>query len=245
MMNRVRIILLITAVLVFHQCGIQKEVIQPEAPKLVGVEGFRELCKSGDTIRNILISKAESLIITEEERYEATVTLFAVRDSIIYISAVSGGFEILRASVEPDTIRVIDRLNKIFYRSPVKRRFGHQHPVDFEDVNNIISSYFVCNDLNRAIEQDFSHIIFDFDEPLIKKRISFGRESLKMDKFEFYHIQTHKFFTGEKDEDGFRLYSNFIIGEFEIKARGGTILYNQDIPIKMEVNPRRYSFIDM
>lgn len=245
MMNRVKIILLITAAWVFNQCGIQKEVVQPEAPTLVGMEGFRERCKPGDTISNILISKAESLIITEEERYEVTVTLFSVRDSIIYMSAVNSGFEILRASVEPDTIRVIDRLNKIFYRSPVKRRFGHQHPVDFQDLQNIISSYFVCDDLDRAIEQDFSHIIFDFDEPLIKKRISFGRESLKMDKFEFYHTQTHKYFTGEKDKEGFRIFSNFMIGEIEIKAKGGTILYNQDIPIKMEVNPKRYSIINI
>ncbi len=65
--------------------------------------------------------KAESLIITEDERYEATVTIYAVKDSLIYMSAVNSGFEILRATVEPDTIRVIDRLNKVVYQTPVKK----------------------------------------------------------------------------------------------------------------------------
>ncbi len=61
--------------------------------------------------------------------------------------------------------------------------------------------YFICDDLHLARESDFSHIEFDFDEPLIKKRISFDRETLKMDKFEFYHTQTHKYLMGERDDD--------------------------------------------
>ena len=185
-MNKTAILLFIVSGLLAVQCGIQREVVVPaETPAMAGLEGLREACKPNDTIRNILISKAESLIITEKERYEATVTLFAVRDSLIYLSAVNSGFEILRASVEPDTIRVIDRLNRIVYKTPVKRRFGHQHPLGFQDLQNIINGYFVCDDLYRAIEQDFTSIVFDFDEAHIKKRISFGRETLKMDKFEF------------------------------------------------------------
>lgn len=244
-MNRLRIIVWIAAGLILTQCRVYREVVEPKAPTLVGIEGLREACKPNDTIRNVLISKAESLIITDEERYEATITLYAVRDSMIYLSAVNSGFEILRASVDTDSIRIIDRLNKIMYRSPVKRRFGHQHPVNFEDVQNIINGYFVCDDLNQAIEKDFSHIIFDFDESLIKKRISFGRESLKMDKFEFYHTQTDKYLRGERNEEGFRIFTNFMITEFEVIAKGGTILYNKEMKVKMEANPRRYTFINL
>jgi hypothetical protein len=117
--------------------------------------------------------------------------------------------------------------------------------VDFEDIQNIINGYFVCDDLNQAMEQDFSHIIFDFDESLIKKRISFDRESLKMDKFEFYHTQTDKYLIGERDKEGFRIFTNFMITEFEVIAKGGAILYNQEMKVKMEVNPRRYTFINL
>jgi hypothetical protein len=50
---------------------------------------------------------------------------------------------------------------------------------------------------------------------------------------------------GEREKDSFRIYSNFMITEFEIVARGGEITYNRDIKIKMDVNPRRYTFTEL
>ncbi|MEN8156424.1 MAG: DUF4292 domain-containing protein [Bacteroidota bacterium] len=244
-MSSTRFIILIIAGLLLTQCRAYREVTEPKAPPLVGMEGLREVCRPADTVRTVLISKAEALIITDEERYEATISLFVIKDSLIYFSAVNSGFEILRAAIDRDTIKVIDRLNKMVYRTPLRRRFGHHHPVNFDDVQNIISSYFLCDEIERAIEPNFFHIVFDFDEPFIKKRISFDRESLKMDKFEFFHIQTKKYLMGEREPEGFRIFTNFMITDFEISARGGFRSYNQEIPVKMEVNRRKYTFVDL
>ncbi len=253
-MNRWCTIILVITGIFLTQCRGPREVSRLEAPveltpleipRPAGIEGFREMCCAADTIRSLIISRAESLIITDDERYEATVTLYAVKDSMIYLSAVNSGFEILRASVEPDTIRVIDRLNKIVYQTAVKKRFGYQQPVNFEDIQNIISGYFVCDDLYRAMEPNFYHVVFDFDDPLIKKRISFDRETLKMDKFEFYHTETRKYLEGEKDGTGFRIFTNFMITDFEIVASGGTITYNGRLPVNMDVNMRKYTFINI
>ena len=50
---------------------------------------------------------------------------------------------------------------------------------------------------------------------------------------------------GERIEKGFKIYSNFMITAFEITAEGGEISYNQDMKVKMDVNPRKYTFTEL
>jgi hypothetical protein len=225
------------------QCGALREVVVEEPPKPIGLEGLGWICEPSDTVRNIYISKAEAMITSGEERYETQLSIYAVRDSLIYFSAVNAGFEILRGTIEKDSIRVIDRLNKILYLTPVKRRLGYSHPVDYTDIQRLVSTYFLCDDLDRGREVDFSTMVFEFSEELVRKQIYLGRESLKMDKFEFYHTRTDKYLVGERLDDGFRIMSNFIISDLEVKASGGERLYNMAIPVKMDVNLRRYSIV--
>jgi hypothetical protein len=144
-----------------------------------------------------------------------------------------------------DSIRVINRLDKIVYRSPLQRKFGYQYPVNFQDLQNLVSRHYLCNDRLKGHDDHMDHLVFEFDEPLVKKRIHLGRKGLLMQTFEFYHQRTNKYLMGEKQENSFRIYSNFMITEFEITARGGQRSYNRDIRIKMDVNPRRYTFTEL
>jgi hypothetical protein len=244
MIKRKGVLILFLALLMI-QCRAYRYTFAPEAPAPLGMEGLHSICVSSDTIHSITISKAEALISTDEERYETQVTLYAIRDSLISLSAVNNGFEVLRAAADPDTIRVIDRLNKVVYRTPVKRRFGHQNPVNFEDVQNLVLLYNLCDDLECAKEVDLLHVIFNYSDEKIKKQISLDRNTLKMDRFEFYHMETGKYIMGERSGESLRIYSNFMITEFEIMATGGEIIFNQEIPVKMNVNPRRYTLIDL
>jgi hypothetical protein len=233
------------AAVVFTQCRVTREIVQDEPSSMTGMEGLRKVCESKDTIRNILISKAETVISWEDERYETTVTLFAVKDSMIYLSAVNSGFEIIRARADHDSIMVIDRLNRIVYRTPVKRRFGYQHPVNFEDLQNILMNFFLCDNMELANDKGYSQIDFEFDEDPVKKRISIDRQSFQMIRFEFFHPQTREYLTGERTGEGFKIYSNFMIADFEILARGGAVSYNQEMEVKMDINPKKYSFINL
>jgi hypothetical protein len=226
-------------------CRAYREVVTEKSTTMPGMEGLRQNCLPADTVRSVVIRKAGALFDTGTERYEAQVTVYALRDSLVYFSAVNSGFEVLRGLINKDSIRVIDRLNKVVYSSPVKRRFGYSHPVDFQDVQNLVSSFYLCDDLHVAHEADFLHIVFDFEDPLIKKQISYGRESLKLDKFEFYHTATDKYLMGERGEEGFRIYTNFLVDKLEISARGGERTYNESIPVKMDVNRRRYTFVNL
>ena len=244
-MSRFRWLLLVLALLSFRGCGVIKEVLQPEAPKLSGMEGLIEYCSAADTIRSILISKAEAVLMFDNERYEVTITLYSKRDSIIYLSAVNSGFEILRASVKHDSIKVINRLNRIVYRSPLIRRFGYQYPVSFEDLQNLITNYYLCDNLKCAHDDLQNYLIFDLDEDHIKKRIMLSRSGGDIKKFEFYHQQTERYLMGERVEEAFKIYSNFIITEFEILASDGVRTFNREIEVNMEVNPRRYTFTEV
>ena len=202
-------------------------------------------CNGNDTIQNILIKKAEAILTYDSERYEVSVTLYSKRDSIIYLSAVNSGFEILRASVKQDSIKVIDRMNKIVYSSPLQRRFGYQYPVSFNDLQNLIARFYLCDELQLGRDDMNKSIVFDFDENYIKKRIIINRNNLDMSIFEFYHQKTDRYLMGENLGDSFKIYSNFMITDIEIIASGGERTINRDIKIKMEVNPRKYTFTEL
>ena len=233
---------MLITLLLFRQCGVVKEVQKPNAPDMEGMVGLIKQCEDGDTIESLLISKAEAILTFDNERYEVSITLYSKRDSIIYLSAVHSGFEILRATVKHDSIKVINRLNKIVYSSPLRRKFGYQYPVDFDDLQNLITNYYLCDELDRVHDDMQKHLVFDMDDLHIKKRISLNKASGDVDLFEFYHRETDLYLLGERLEDSFKIYSNFMISEFEVIARGGHYTFNRDIKVKMDVNPRKYTF---
>jgi len=202
-------------------------------------------CAANDTIRSFMISKADAMMIYDDERYEVSLTLYSRKDSILYLSAVNSGYEIIRASADQDTIRVIDRINKVVYRTPLRRQFGYQFPVDFNDLQHISCVYYLCEILNENTQEDRPNVELEFDKPQVKKRIHLQKNGMQMDIFEFYHHQTGKYLMGERIADGYKIYANLMIDYFEITARGGTLEYNRDIRVKMDVNPRRYTYIDL
>jgi len=244
-MSRLPPVLLLFALIVLSECGAMREAPKPEASKMEGMEGLAQGCYGSDTIQNILIKKAEAILTYDKERYEVNISLYSKRDSIIYLSAVNSGYEILRASVKLDSIKVIDRMNKIVYSAPLQRKYGYQYPVSFHDLQNLIASYYLCDDLQLGHDDFQNKILFEFDENYIKKRISLNRVDHQMNIFEFYHQKTDRYLMGERLEDAFKIYSNFMITEIEIVARGGERSINRDIKIKMEVNPRKYTFTEL
>lgn len=244
-MTRIQGILLLLALLFLSECGAVKDVLKPTEPGLAGMEGLAVFCNGSDTIQNILIKKADAILTYDTERYEVSLTLYSKRDSIIYLSAVNSGYEILRASVEHDSIKVIDRMNKIVYSSPLQRKFGYQYPVNFEDLQNLIARFYLCDDLQLGKDDQERSILFEFDEDHIKKRIILNRNDLNMRIFEFYHQLTDQYLMGEKLDNAFKIYSNFMITDIEIVASGGEIILNNDIKIKMDVNPRKYTFTEV
>ena len=244
-MSKFRWILLFFMLALLSECGVVRNVAEEKETELAGMEGLELKCIGSDTVRSILIKKAEAVLTYDQERYEVNLTLYSKKDSIIYLSAVNSGFEILRASVKKDSITVIDRMNKIVYSTPLQRRFGYQYPVSFKDLENLIDRVYLCDDLSFGRDDRINSIVFEFDKDYIKKRITLDRSRHNMRVFEFYHQLTDQYIMGEKIEDAFKIYSNFMITDIEIVATGGDRIINRDVKIKMEVNPRKYTFTEL
>ena len=226
-------------------CGVMKNTIEIDEPVSVGLSALEAKCQGCDTVWSILIRKAEAILTYEQERYEVNLTLYSKRDSIIYLSAVNSGFEILRASVDHDSIKVIDRMNNIVYRSALNRRFGYSYPVSFNDLQNLIDRVYLCQYRGEGRDDMQNSIVFEFDDQYVKKRILLDRVHLDMNVFEFYHKRTDKYIMGERLENALKIYSNFMIGDVEIVASGGERSVNRDVKIKMDVNPKRYTFTEL
>jgi hypothetical protein len=231
--------------LLLPQCKAGKKIGSSPVSENESVPGWDQGCVAQDTINSFLLSKAEAIMTFDNERYEVTLTLYSQRDSILFLSAVNSGYEIIRASADHDTIRVIDRLNKVIYRTPLQRQFGYQFPVNFFDLQRISCVYYLCEEMGTPVEDDRSIFELAFDQPHVKKRILLRKNEMQMDIFEFYHQQTGKYLMGERIEGGYKIYANLMIGYFEIEAKGGTLEFNRDLKVKMEVNPKRYTYIDL
>jgi hypothetical protein len=244
-MNRFRLLVLLFALLIFSQCGTMKKTLQTGVTESIGMESMIQNCMNGDTIQSVLLTRIEAVLTFDEERYDVGITIYSKRDSIIYLSAVNSGFEIIRASVKQDSIKVINRLEKIVYSAPMNRKFGFQYPVNFNDLQNLITNQYLCDDIGYAKDDHQSSIVFDFDETNIRKRIILNRVGLDLNIFEFYNQQSDLYLMGERTNNSLKIYSNFMITEFEITASGGNLTYNRDIAIKMDVNPRKYSFTEI
>ena len=231
--------------LLLSQCKAGKKIAPSPVSDQESVTGWEQGCTALDTIDSFLLSKAAAIMTFDDERYEVTLTLYSKKDSILFLSAVNSGYEIIRASVDHDTIRVIDRLNKVIYRTPLHRQFGYQFPVNFYDLQRISCIYYLCEAVGPPAEDERSIFELAFDQPHIKKRILLRKNEMQMDIFEFYQQQTGKYLMGERIEGGYKIYANLMIGYFEVEAKGGTLEYNRDLKVKMEVNPRRYTYIDL
>lgn len=231
--------------LLFTQCSALKKVGTAPAPVYHGMDGMQAYCIHSDTVQSVLISNATAILKLQGSSYEATVTLYSKKDSIMYLSFVNSGFEIIRAAVTQDSIRVIDRINKIVYHTAMKKRFGYQYPVNFYDLQRIISKYYLCSDFNRLSDTGMGSLVYDMDEERIKKRISLKSDGLAMDKFEFYHQLTSAYFMGERVEGAYKVQANFILGEIEVLSNGGSVSYNRVIPIRMTVPKRKYTFTEL
>lgn len=263
--NSYLVIILLAAAMGLPQCKAAREMQRSSEPSMEESErgekvekveeGSKQIrpeitvsekiCMTQDTLRNMMIHGAEALIAFEDEKYEVKVTLFVEKDSIIFLSAIYSGFEIIRASVEKDSIKLIDRLNRIVYRTPLNKEYGYQHPVNYWDLQCIVSKYFLCRELDHMEEGSGESVTYDFDEKYVKKRIVADKKDLSMRTFEFFHRRTNEYLMGEKTREGVKIYSNFMIGNIVITAGSGTIVYNHDVDVKMEVNADKYTFIDL
>lgn len=208
-----------------------------------GESNISFICDSLAGIKSLYINKIDALLKIDDEKYESRISLYYVPDSIIYLSAVNAGFELMRAGITEDSTIVINRLEKMVYIIKENDK-GYNAPIDFFDLELLLNRKKFCNQRDKlgTIEKDS---ILNYSTFNITKKITFDPTYLHIKKFEFFHKKTGEYIVGEVDkENELLIYSNYILDDLIIKANRG-VKDNKHININLSANKNKYIFIEL
>lgn len=200
------------------------------------------VCDSLKPFNTLYLSKIDASIMFDEEEYESNISLYYIPDSIIYISAVNVGFEIIRAGIMPDSIVYINRLDKLVYIYR-ESTTGYCPPATFNDLQLLFNRPKVCTAEKLLLEENDTFLL-DRSVKDVSREIFYRAEDLVPKKFEFFHKKTGEYVVGEgSDESSYMIYSNYIIEDVTIRADGGKVEFDREININLEVNKKKYDIL--
>ena len=195
-----------------------------------------------DKYNSLYISKIDAILEVDDENYDARLSLYYVPDSVLVVTAINAGFEIIRAGIFKDSIIYINRLDKlliIFNQEENKKDI----PVNFSDIEYLFnrSKFYEHPKLKITQSGDFE---LDLSQKDIRKNIFINGKTLKISRFEFFHKKTGEYVVGEENENsGYTVYSNYLLDDLVLKTRGGTTEYDKLLNINLEVNRSKYDVI--
>jgi hypothetical protein len=196
-------------------------------------------CDSLRTFNSEYISKINANVYLGEEQYNVRVSLYYVPDSLFYMSAVNSGFEIVRIGVLPDSIVIINRLDKAVYIKNIDN-LATPSPILFKDLEYLLNRNLVCDEVEKKQIGD-TVVLVNRSVKDIKREIYYMADDLKPLKFEFFQKKTGEYIVGElTSDDIFVIYSNYIVKNLKIEGWGGVIEYNRVLNFDLSVNRDKY-----
>lgn len=228
--------------LILSGCFASRNTIFEQLDTSAG-NGIDSLCRKTDPYQSLYIEKIKATIDLDGEIYDAKINLFYIPDSIIFLSAVNTGFEIVRVAITADSTILINRIDKVVYIYK-NSQFGYKPPVDFKELEYLLDKERICKELIKSGSDEDGRVL-DFSVQDIDKRITYKSNSLKISKFEFFHKKTNEYIVGEiLHGDSLLILSNYLIENVEIMAVGGNIVYNKDLSINLSFNKNKYTIIN-
>ncbi len=215
-------------------CGQQRHLISSN-------EGIAD-CSDAEVYKTLYINKIDAKVSLNDDSYDAKLVLYYVPDSIIFLSASNAGFEIVRIGVFQDSTVLINRIDKMVFILK-NDSMGNPPPVNFNDLEFLLDKNIRCRKKEGAVRKD-DLLVYDFSVQDIAKYARVNRVNQDLHNFEFFQKKTGEYLVGEFAADGeIVLYSNFIVDNITIKARGGNLTLNKILEIDLKVNKAKYDFI--
>jgi hypothetical protein len=209
-----------------------------------GVDELYHFCDTMNEIESLFIGKIDAVFEIEEETYDAKLTVYYVPDSMLFISASNTGFEIVRALITPDSLILINRLDKLVYFQHFNTS-DNVDPVNFQDVEFLINKLHICA-YKAQLNLDENRIFLDRSVQDVTKVIQYRVNDLKIERFEFFQKKTNEYVVGEVNEkDELIIYSNYVMDDVKIIAKKGSVEVNRKVEVNMDVNKRKYIFIEL
>lgn len=207
-------------------------------PLLLDIDQF---CETQESYKSLKISKIQSSFLIDDERYDAKLSIYYIPDSIVYFTAVNSGFEILRGAIFPDSLYLINRLEKIVYIDRYTS-VNQDETISFNDIELLLNKTYLCADKHNLEMKDDSYI-WDKSTQNVTRKINWNNNFSKIDSFQFFNKKTGEYVLGELVKNGsINIYSDYIIGPMEVTAYKGFIEYDIQLSIKLSVNRAKYSY---
>lgn len=199
-------------------------------------------CERLENYNSLFINKAKASVTLDEEVYDARISLYYIPDSLIFLTAANTGFEIIRAAITKDSTIFINRIDKLVYIYK-DNELGYKGPVNFTDLEFLLNKGKIC-EKKEFLKNTKENIQLDLSAGYINKSLTYSGKSLTVNRFEFFHTKTSEYIVGEISKaDTLSVFSNYIFNDLEIKATGGEIEYNRDIPINLSFNRNKYTIL--
>ncbi len=207
------------------------------------IPGVDSLCLNMEPYQSLYMNKIKARVIMDGEIYDAKVSLYYLPDSVIFISAANTGFEIVRVAITADSTVFINRIDKLVYIYR-ESKLGYRPPVEFENLEYLLNKKLACEEI-RSINGTAQREIIDFSVQDITRKITYDLNTLKINKFEFFHTKTNEYIVGEiTSSDSLSVFSNYIFENVEIMAAGGEITYNKEIFVDLSFNKNKYTILE-
>jgi len=96
-------------------------------------------------------SKTKVKVVTEGKKRDFKANLKVKKDSLIWLSITPiFGIEVARAQITPDSIKLIDRIHKVYYSRPFSYLSEmYELPVDFYRLQKLIVGGLLNNDIEK------------------------------------------------------------------------------------------------
>jgi hypothetical protein len=228
------------ALSILTSCAQSGRLGKRSAPVLIESNEGEVDCESLKTFNSKYIGKINATVYLNEDQYNARVSVYYIPDTLFYMSAVNSGFEIVRIGVFPDSLVYINRVDKAVY---IRKNFDNltiSSPILFKDLEYLLNRNLVCDKVDRKRNHG-SDFLLNRSVKDIKREIHYQADDLKPIKFEFFQKKTGEYVVGEFTSDGiFVIYSNYIVNNLKIEARGGVIEYNRILNFDLSVNRNKY-----
>ncbi len=237
-----RLIVLIFSVVVLSSCGTSRKTLSGKHALPATKDELLSYCDTVSAFHSLYMNKIKAEIWLDGERYDAKIAIYYVPDSVVYVSAMNAGFEIIRAGITADSTLIINRIDKtVIVYDP--SGLGAAPPVDFNDLQYLLNRPGLCGfDGKRTIND--SLFIFDRSTFNIKKVIKLGTEGLVLKGFEYFQKKSGKYIVAERMPDNaLEILSNFIFDDVKIIAESGEIEYNKAYSVKLNYNRAKYTVI--